>query len=70
MSYGKEYVESLTRIKLGEDPFIVRKQEIQASKRIKQGGIDIDGTKVTDGNLKIESGQKVKIGKKIFITIK
>jgi len=37
---------------------------------IKQGGIDIDGVKVTDINHKFNSGQKVKIGKKIFVTIK
>jgi len=42
----------------------------EVKRLIKQRGIDVNDTKVVDGNFKLKSGQKVKIGKKVFITIK
>lgn len=42
----------------------------EVKRLLKQGGIDIDGMKVSNNNFRLKSGQKVKIGKKIFVTIK
>lgn len=41
----------------------------EAKRVIKQGGLDVNNQKVTDLNFELKSGDKIKIGKKIFVKI-
>lgn len=41
----------------------------EAKRVIKQGGLDVNDQKVTDLNFELKSGDKIKIGKKIFVKI-
>lgn len=42
----------------------------EAKRLIKQGAVDIDGTTVSNPAHKIKGGEKIKIGKKIFVKVK
>lgn len=42
----------------------------EAKRLIKQGAVDIDGTTISDPTHKIKGGEKIKIGKKIFVKVK
>lgn len=42
----------------------------EVKRLIKQGGIDVNGTKISDSNLKLEKGDKINLGKRKFLKVK
>ena len=46
------------------------KSRSDAKRKIKQGGIDINGKTITDPTTKVSAGDKIKIGSRVFIKIK
>lgn len=42
----------------------------EAKRIIKQGGVDVNGKKIEDGNLKLETGDKINVGKRRFLKVK
>ena len=41
-----------------------------AKRMIAQGGVDVNGKEATDANMKLASGDEIKVGKKTFLKIK
>ncbi|HEX6977390.1 MAG TPA: tyrosine--tRNA ligase [Patescibacteria group bacterium] len=42
----------------------------EAKRLIAQGAVDVNGTRVSDPTLMLKGGEKIKIGKRIFVTVK
>lgn len=51
-------------------PFTSRQSATAAKELIKQNAVDINGKKVTDGNVKIEAGDEIKVGERTFLKAK
>lgn len=41
----------------------------EAKRIVKQGGLDVNNIKITDQNFELKSGDKIKLGKKVFVKI-
>jgi tyrosyl-tRNA synthetase len=50
-------------------PFSPRNSMGSAKELIRQGAVDINGEKVTDGNLKLKIGDKIKVGERTFLKV-
>ncbi|KKR12019.1 MAG: hypothetical protein UT39_C0001G0074 [Candidatus Woesebacteria bacterium GW2011_GWA1_39_21] len=50
-------------------PFTNLRSTSDAKRYINQGSVDINGTTVTDPSYKLKSGDKIKVGEKVFIKI-
>lgn len=56
--------ESLTKTII---PFTSRQSSSAAKELIKQGGVDVNGQKTTDGTIVIKTGDKIKVGERTFL---
>jgi tyrosyl-tRNA synthetase len=50
-------------------PFSPRNSMASVKELIRQGGVDVNGEKVTDGNLKLKVGDEIKVGERTFIKV-
>lgn len=51
-------------------PYTSLKSNSDAKRYISQGSVDINGTPITDPTYQIKSGDKIKVGEKIFLQVK
>lgn len=64
------------KVKAGETliktiiPFTSRESSSAAKELIKQGAVDINGQKATDGNTEIKAGDQIKVGERTFLKAK
>lgn len=64
------------KIKAGESliktitPFTNRQSMSAAKELIKQGAVDLNGKVISDGSIKIQSGDKIKVGSRTFLIAK
>jgi len=61
MPIGKNLAETIA-------PFTTLGSLSEAKRIIQQGGVDVDGEKITNPNFQVVPGSKIKVGKKIFGT--
>jgi tyrosyl-tRNA synthetase len=50
-------------------PFSPRNSMASAKELIRQGAVDVNGAKVTDGSLKISIGDEIKVGERTFLKV-
>lgn len=50
-------------------PFSPRNSMASVKELIRQGAIDVNGEKVTDGNLKLKVGDEIKVGERTFLKV-
>jgi len=51
-------------------PFTTRQSASAAKELIKQGAVDVNGEKVSDGGITIKAGDKIKVGERTFLKAK
>lgn len=51
-------------------PFTSRQSTSAAKELIKQGAVDVNGTKATDGSVIVNSGDEIKVGERTFLKVK
>jgi len=50
-------------------PFSPRNSMASAKELVRQGAVDVNGEKATDGNLKLNVGDEIKVGERTFIKV-
>ena len=63
VSAGEELIKTII-------PFTSRQSASAAKELIKQGAVDINGQKVTDGSVTIKPGDEIKVGERTFLKAK
>ena len=51
-------------------PFTTRQSASAAKELVKQGAVDVNGEKITDGSVTIKAGDEIKVGERTFLKAK